>query len=223
MASPWPFTVQCLMACATGDQGLATIRDHPLDPQGFRLAAWLVQVGKPGDVMHFTWPWHTAEFTRLRQEPLHDFTATSVHLLGLLVEGALPVSAEGNPAKPGDQRRAACSAFVVHLQHLQWAMRRGDRGPIFVKDGIDARPMFVRQRLGQRELHHPMDMPQPMDIKGHQVVLHQAPVCRLVLRHDAVIRCLELTSVDDHRHDGSANSPGRAAERLFATHRDRKN
>ena len=136
------------MACATGDQGLAAIRYHPLDPQGFLLAAWLVQVSKPADVMHFIWPLHTAEFTRLRQEPLHDFTASSVDLLWLIVEGALPVSAEGDPAKPGDQRCVACSAFVVHLQHLQWAVRRGDRGPIFAKDGIDARPMFIRERLG---------------------------------------------------------------------------
>ena len=30
-----------------------------------------------------------------------------------------------------------------------------------------------------------------MDIKGHQVVLHQAPIFRLVLRHDAVVRRLE--------------------------------
>ena len=51
--------------------------------------------------------------------------------------------------------------------------------------------MFIRQRLGQRELHHPVHVPQPMDIKGHQVVLHQAPIFRLVLRHDAVIRRME--------------------------------
>src|SRR5262245_61885467 len=44
MALPWPFTVQCLVARATGDQGLAAVRDHPLDPQGFVLAAWLVQI-----------------------------------------------------------------------------------------------------------------------------------------------------------------------------------
>lgn len=150
-----------------------------------------MQVGKPADVMHCTWPLHTAAFTRLRQEPLHDFTATSVDLLWVIGEGALPVSAEGDAAKPGDQRCMACSAFVVHLQYRQWAMRRGDRGPTFAQDCIDARPMFVRQRLGQRELHHPVDLPQPMDIKGHQGVLHQAPVFRLVLRHDAVIRRME--------------------------------
>ncbi len=54
MALPWPFAVECLVARATGDQGLPAIRYHALDPQGFLLADWLVQVGKPADVMHFT-------------------------------------------------------------------------------------------------------------------------------------------------------------------------
>ena len=159
MASPWSYTVPCLVARATGDQGLAAIRYHPLDPQGFLLAAWFVQVGKPADVLHFTWPLHTAECTRLCQEPLHDFTATSVDLLWVIVEDALAVSAAGDPAKPGDPRRVAFSACVAPLPHLPWAMRRGDGGPIRVKDGSDARTMFVRQRLGQRQLHHPVDMP----------------------------------------------------------------
>jgi hypothetical protein len=167
MASPWPFTVQGCMAWATGAQGLAAIRDHPLAPQGFVCAAWRVQVRKPADVMHCTWPLHTAECPRLRQEPLHDFPASSVDLLWVIVEGALPVSAEDDPATPGTQRGGACSAFVVHLQHLPWAMRRGDRGPLCAKDGMDARPMFMRERLGERPLHHPVDMPQPMHMQGH--------------------------------------------------------
>jgi hypothetical protein len=102
MASPWPGTVQCLVARATGDQGLAAIRYHPLDPQGFLLAAWLVQVRKLADMVHFTLLLRAAEFTCLRQETLHDFTATSVYLLGLIVQDAMAVPAEGDAAKPGD-------------------------------------------------------------------------------------------------------------------------
>ena len=105
MALPWPFAVECLVARATGDQGLPAIRYHALDPQGFLLAAWLVQVRKPADVVHFTLLLCAAELTRLRQKPLHDFTAMSVHLLGLLAEGAMTVPAEGYAAKPGDQRQ----------------------------------------------------------------------------------------------------------------------
>ena len=118
MALPRPFTVQCLVARTAGDQGLAVIRDHPLDPQGFFLAAWLVQVGKPADVVHCAWPLHATEFTRLRQEPLHDFTATSVHLLGFFVEDAMSVPAKGYAAKPGDQRWFVLSACVSDLQYL---------------------------------------------------------------------------------------------------------
>ena len=115
MALPWPFAVECLVARATGDQGLAAIRYHALDPQGFLLAAWLVQVRKPVDVMHFTLLLRAAEFTRLRQETLYDFTATSVHLLGMIVEDAMPMPAESDPAKPGDQRGFALPAFMTHL------------------------------------------------------------------------------------------------------------
>ena len=136
MALPWPFTVQCLVTRATGDQGLPAVRYHTLNPPGFLLAAWLVQVRKPADVVYFTLLLRAAEFTRLRQETLHDFTALSVHLLGLLVEGAMPVPSEGYPAKPGDQRRFALFAFVVDLQHPQWAMRRCDRGPMLMKNFI---------------------------------------------------------------------------------------
>ena len=95
MASPWPFTVQCLVACATGDQGLATIRYHALNPQGFLLAAWLVQVGKPADVMHFTWPLRTAEFTRLRQEPCSRMTPKTVS--ALRISRASPVGLVWSP------------------------------------------------------------------------------------------------------------------------------
>ena len=145
MALPWPFTVQCLVTRATGDQGLPAVRYHPLDPQGFLLAAWLVQVRKPTDVVHFTLLLCAAEFTRLRQETLHDFTALSVHL-GLLVEDAMTVPPEGDPAKPGDQRRFALFALVLDLQHSQWAMRRCDRGPMY-ENFMHARAMFMRQRL----------------------------------------------------------------------------
>jgi len=115
MALPWPFTVQCLVTRATGDQGLPVVRYHTLNPQGFLLAAWRVQVRKPADVVHFTLLLRAAELTRLRQETLHDFTATSVHLLGLIVEDAMPMPAESDPAKPGDQRGFALPAFMPHL------------------------------------------------------------------------------------------------------------
>ena len=41
--------------------------------------------------------------------------------------------------------------------------------------------MFIRQRLDQRKFHHPMQLPQAMDVKGQEVVLHEAPIFRLVL------------------------------------------
>ena len=95
MALPRPFTVPCLVARTAGDQGLPTIRSHTLEPPGVFLAAWLMQVGKPADGMHGTVRLRAAEFTRRRQEPLHDCPATAVHLLGLFGEEALSVPAKG--------------------------------------------------------------------------------------------------------------------------------
>ena len=51
--------------------------------------------------------------------------------------------------------------------------------------------MLIRQRLREGELHHAVHLPQPMDVKGRQVVVHHAPIFRLVLRDDAVIRRVE--------------------------------
>jgi hypothetical protein len=48
--------------------------------------------------------------------------------------------------------------------------------------------MFIRQRLREGELPHAVHLPQPMDVKGHPVVWHQASICCLVWRYDAVIR-----------------------------------
>jgi hypothetical protein len=147
MALPWPFTVQCLVTRATGDEGLPAVRYHPLDPQGFLLAAWLVQVRESADVVHVTRLLCAAECTRLRQEPLHDCTALSVHLLRLLVEDAPTVPPEGDPATPGDQRRFALCALVLALPHPQWARRRCDRGPRRRKNFMHARALCMRQRL----------------------------------------------------------------------------
>jgi hypothetical protein len=102
MASPWPFAVQRLVARATGDQGLPAVRYHPLDPQGFVLAAWSVQVREPADVVDFALLLGATELAGLCKETLDHLTPTPKHSLGLVVEGSMPVPAEGYPAKPGD-------------------------------------------------------------------------------------------------------------------------
>ena len=70
MALPCPFAVQCLVARATGDQGLAAIRYHALDPQGFVLAAWSVQIREPADVVDFALLLGATELTGLCKETL---------------------------------------------------------------------------------------------------------------------------------------------------------
>jgi len=191
MASPWPFAVQRLVARATGDQGLPAVRYHPLDPQGFVRAARSVQVREPADVMDFAWLLRATELTGLCKETLDHLTPTPTYRLGLVVEGAMPVPAEGYPAKPGDERCVALPACVSHLQYFEGAMWGRHRDPILVEDFRHARAMFIRERLRQGPLHHPVHLPPSMDMKGPQVVVHQAPICRLVWRHDAVIRRLE--------------------------------
>ncbi len=202
------------MARATGAQGLPAIRSPALAPQGFLLTAWLVQVGKPAEVVPCTLLLRAAAFTRRRQATLHAFTATSVPLLGLLVEEAMPVPSESDAATPGEQRRLAFSALVLHLQHPQWAMRRCARGPMRVPEGLHARAMFLRQRLREGALPHAGQLPPPMAVKGHPAVGHHAPICRLVWRHDAVIRRVETRG-----HVGRLAAP-HGARALRAEHLD---
>jgi hypothetical protein len=191
MALPWPFAVPRLVARATGDQGLPALRSHTLDPQGFVLAAWSVQVREPADVMDCTLLLGTTACTALGQETLDHLTATPAHRLGLVVDGPVPVPAEGHPAKPGTQRRVALTAFVSHLPYFERAMRGRHRGPILVEEVMPVRAMVMRERLDQRPWHAPRSPPETMGVVGHEGVLHHAPICRLVLRHEAVIRRME--------------------------------
>jgi hypothetical protein len=55
-------------------------------------------------------------------------------------------------------------------------MRGRHCGPIRVEDVIHARAMFIRERLGQRQLHDPVHPPKTMGVVGHEVVLHKAPI-----------------------------------------------
>jgi hypothetical protein len=185
---PWPFTVPCLVTRATGDEGLPAVRSHPLAPQGFRLAAWLVQVRESAAVVHCTLLLCAAACTRRRQETWHDFPARSVHLLRLLVEAALTVPPEGDPATPGEQRRLALFALGWDLPPPPWALRRGARGPMRMQNFLHARAMVMRQRLRAGSLHHAGPRPQPMAVNGPQVVWHHAPLCGVVWRDDAVSR-----------------------------------
>jgi hypothetical protein len=124
----------------------------------------------------------------------------------------MPVPSEGEAAKPGAQRCWAFSAFVLHLQPPQGARRRGDRGPMLVKDGMHAGARCMRQRLRAGEWHHAGQWPPPMDVKGPQGVWPHAPICRVVWRHDAVGRRLETCG-----HGGRCAAP-HGARALRADH-----
>ena len=45
--------------------------------------------------------------------------------------------------------------------------------------------------LDQRKFHHPMESPQAMDVEGQEVVLHEAPIFRLVLGDDTEIGIMQ--------------------------------
>src|SRR5262249_11149826 len=47
---------------------------------------------------------------------------------------------------------------------------------------------FIREGEDQGELHDTVDPPETVDVVGEHIVLDEAPVLRLILRHDAVIR-----------------------------------
>jgi hypothetical protein len=127
-----------------------------------------MQVRKPADVVTFALLLGATELTGLRKETLDHLTPTPKHHLGLVVEGSMSVPAEGYPTKPGDERCVALPAFMSHLQYFEETMWGRHRGPILVEDFRHARAVFIRERLRQGQLHHPVHLPQAMDIKGHR-------------------------------------------------------
>jgi hypothetical protein len=170
MAAPWPCTVQCLGARATGPQGLPARRSQTWAPQGVLRAAWLGPVRKPADVVPCTLLLRAAEVTRLRQETVPDCPALSVHLLGLLAEEAMTVPPAGAPAKPGAPRCLARSACGGYCPHHSWAMR---------------------QRLYQGSVPHAVPLPPPLDGNGPQGGEPPAALLCVVLGHEAGLRRLE--------------------------------
>jgi len=70
---------------------------------------------------------------------------------------------------------------------------RGRHGaPILAVDPVDAHTVLMREGLHQGQLRDPVDTPKAMDVVRPQVGLHEAPILRLVLRHDAIVGVVEM-------------------------------
>jgi len=169
-------------------QGLPALRDHPWDPQGFLLAAWSGQGRQPADGVDVAGLLGATARAGLRTETVDPRTPMPHHHLGLVGAGPRTIPAEGDTAKPGHQRCVALPAFVSHLPDVEGARWGCHRGPRRVEDFRQARAMVLRARLRQGQVHHPVPLPQPMDVLGQQGGLPQAPICRWVWRHAAVLR-----------------------------------
>jgi hypothetical protein len=177
--------MNALMALLADDQGLTLACGHAPDPERFFSLAWSVQVRKFPDMVDFTLHHGAAQFTALRQQALDHLTARAEDLGWLIVEDSLLLPSELNAPKPSDQGLFALASFVLYLQDRERAVEGRHGGPILAVDPVDTCVMLVGEGLHQGQLHDPVNTPEAMHVVRQQVVLNEAPILRLVLRHDA--------------------------------------
>ena len=205
-----------LMARLADDQGLASARGHAPDPEWLGSLPWSAEVCELPEMVHFTLRHGSAELTDLCQQALDHLTACAEDRLWLVVEEDLFLPSEFNATEPRYQRLFALASCVLHLKDRERAMRGRHGAPILAVDPVDAHMVLIREGLHQGQLHNPVDTPQAMDVVRPQVVLHEAPILRLVLRHDAIIAVVEPRC----QVDGFAPSHGLGALGSDDIHRD---
>jgi hypothetical protein len=180
-----------LVALPAENQGLTPTRGHPSDQEGFLPPPWLTQVREFADVVNFAVRRSTEQFAGLSEKALDHLTAMAVYLLRLIVEDGLLMPSLRDAAKPCHQWFLPAAPCVSGFQYLEGAVGRLHRRLVLPEDLTHAGAVLIREGEDQRKLHDAVDPPLAVDIRGEQVVLDEAPVFRLVLRHDAVIRIVD--------------------------------
>jgi hypothetical protein len=112
----------------------------------------------------------------------------AVHLLRLIVAEGLRAPSQLAAAKPGHQWFLPATPCVSGFQPLEGAVGRWHRRPVLPEDLARAGAVLSRAGKDQGELHDAVDLPQAVGMIGEPVGRDDAPVCRLVLRHEAVSR-----------------------------------
>ena len=178
-----------LMAPVTYDQGLATARSHPLDPEGSLSATRPVQIGETADVVDLERSFLGATVLAfLREEALDDLTANAaVDRWRAVAQDRILLPCQRDAAEHGQEWLLALAPFpcddqgrlgassVLHLRS-QSTIDRSDPCLVLVGEGAE-----------ERGAHHMMHSPQAMGIESQQVILDKAAILRPVLADDAEV------------------------------------
>jgi hypothetical protein len=181
------FPMNDLMARLADNQRLTAACSHSFDPERFIAPAWLVQICQFADVVNLAVPLRPAQLAFVSQKALHHLAPNAEYFLGLIVEDGAFLPTQFDAPKPCYQWLLVLTAFDDDLQHLLAAMTCGHGGLVLPADLTDGRSKLVRQRLDQRKTHDPAESPQAVDVESQQVVLHEAPIFRLVLGDDTEV------------------------------------
>jgi len=115
----------------------------------------------------------------------------------LVVEDCILPSSEGDTTPFSHQRASSFTSVDHDSEALIRALRALEVGSVALVDLADPGSMFTGQSSGQRALHHPLKPSEAVDVIRQLVVLYDAPVLRLILRHDAEIAIVApLRAVD---------------------------
>src|SRR5262245_9802879 len=192
------FAMNRLVAPLAGHQGLPPTRGQASDPEGLLPPSWLAQVGECADVVHFAVLRGATPFTCLSEKALDHLAAMAVHVLRLLVEDGLLLPSQLDAAEPCHQWFLPVAPCVSGCQHLEGAVSPVHRRPVLPEDLARAGAVCIREGEDQEELHDTVDSPEAVDVVGEHVVPDEAPVFRLILRHDAVLRVVDTRRQMDY-------------------------
>ena len=176
-----------LVTATADDKGFTLPGCHDAYPGWLLGPSFPLEVSEFADVVDFTILHCSAEFARAREEPCDQLVAPEDEVRRVVIyENGLSRSPQGNAPEPGHERLVA---FPFHhdRQAAHGAIGRGESGPVLLEHLFHTRLVFRGERFEQRGLHHPMQPPEPGDVLGEQIILHEAPILRLVLIHDGVI------------------------------------
>jgi hypothetical protein len=176
-----------VVAILTDHERLTPPGRHDLDPSRLVRAPATVEVCELADVVDFNLVPRPAQLTGVGEQPRYHLTPPAPDRFRRgLVDLSPTVPTQWDPAKLRHERWLGWSPFHSDFEDFVCPVLRVATR---LKAAIDLCPAgldLLGQCPGQRGLHHPFQLLELVEVVRHPVILDDAPVFRLVLRHDAI-------------------------------------
>src|SRR3981081_251774 len=118
------------------------------------------------------------------KEPLQQLGPPIPDKARSIIEDCFALVSQRDAAPLGYQRTSSFT-LDLNLESLARAVRCMDGRGVPVPDLLDGGAPLGGQRLGEGLLHDPPHTVEAVKVVGHSVILHETPIFRLELLHDA--------------------------------------